>query len=61
MVEDAIKKYDDEEKGTDRNDFLAWFRKENEKDPDRMSHRTLMNYLMTNLYVKPFITAIYLF
>ncbi|PSS28479.1 hypothetical protein M430DRAFT_92974 [Amorphotheca resinae ATCC 22711] len=49
MVEDAIERYDSEGGGGDRNDFLAWFRKEGEKSPDRMPHRDLMNHLMNNL------------
>lgn len=51
MVEDAIERYDSEGGGGDRNDFLAWFRKEGEKSPDRMPHRDLMNHLMNNLQV----------
>ena len=49
MVEDAITTYDRQEKVDSRSDFLAWFRKENEKSPGRMSHRDLMNHLMNNL------------
>ncbi len=50
MVEAAIQKYDqDEMKKESRSDFLALFRKEAEKSPERMSHRDLMNHLMNNL------------
>lgn len=51
MVEDAIKLYDNEEsKESNRTDFLALFRKEGEKSPDKMPHQDLMNHLMNNLY-----------
>jgi hypothetical protein len=50
MVEAAIQKYDqDKTRDKSRSDFLAFFRKEAEKSPGRMSQRDLMNHLMNNL------------